>query len=570
MVSMAEKQQVKEYLIDNPPNQTQSRTICPVCSPGRTNHTERCMSVRIEEGVALFHCHHCGINGGSRIEDREEEQQTPARIAGLNEAQGSWFSSRGISSETIEKSPVQNGKVYIRKRGEEVDCVGFVYQNKDGSTATKWRDGGKNFSQTGTAKSLWGIEQWDGGDLVICEGEMDALSLRESGIFAVSVPNGAPATLSQNSDTKFSYLWDAKDEIEKADRIILATDNDEPGKNLSEEIARRVGKARCWRVDFPDGCKDPNDVLISHGKTELFSAISGATPWPVHGLRDVSEYRAEVIDLHDKGMDHGIKVGLRELDDIYRTCPQTLTVITGVPGSGKSSFLSWLSVQLAVMQGWPCAILSAETPPTVHLLQMAAIYKQQPYAGPNKMSEHDLSDALDWLGKRYVILDDHDTSIDSVLERAQAAVLRLGVRLLIVDPYNFLTGSVGGDGDENSVGNINRLLTKLKRFSVEHGIATWLVAHPTKMYRQNDGKVPVPTGYDVSGSAAFFNVCDAGLTVSRTEKHSMVTCWKARFPWIGTLGQVELSYDIDTGSFQGTIQEWGNVDDDEGWADFGD
>lgn len=559
---------IKSFLKDNLPQQAQSRTICPVCSHTRANRNERCMSVNFDGGLALYRCYHCGITGAARLEDAWESQEKPRRVSVLNELQVSWFKNRGISQEVAESSGVLSGKVYVRKRGEEVDCVGFVYQNKDGSTATKWRDGGKNFSQTGTAKSLWGIENWDGGDLVICEGEMDALAFREVGVHAVSVPNGAPASLSANNDTKYNYLWDAKDDIASADRIILATDSDDPGRILSEEIARRVGKARCWRVEYPEGSKDANDVLIKHGMEALVSSISSATPWPVQGLRDVGEYRSEVISLHNLGMDHGIRIGLREFDDIYRTCPQTLTVITGVPGSGKSSFLSWLSVKLSVMQGWNCAIMSAETPPTIHLLQMAAIYKQKPYSGPDKMSEEDLCDALDWLSRHFVILDDSDTSIDSVLERAQAAVLRLGVRLLIVDPYNFLTGNSSSAGDENSIGNINRLLTKLKRFSAEHGIATWLVAHPTKMYRQNDGKVPVPTGYDVSGSAAFFNVCDAGLTVSRTENHSMVTCWKARFPWIGKLGQVELSYDIDTGSFEGTIQEWGSVDEDENWADF--
>ena len=230
--------------------------------------------------------------------------------------------------------------------------------------------------------------------------------------------------------------------------------------------------------------------------------------------------------------------------------------------------MTWLSIQLAKKYDWSFAVLSAETPPRIHLLQMASIISQEPYEGPGQMSDDSLLDALNWLEDKCVILDDADTEIDSVLERAHAAVLRMGVRLLIIDPYNFLTGSLGSSGDDGSVANINKLLTALKTFSCQHGIAIWLVAHPIKMYRGNDGNIPTPTGYDISGSAAFYNVADAGLTVSRDGDSTLLTCWKARFPWIGKSGRVELAFDQKTCSFSSAINQWGVIaDDDESWAD---
>jgi len=170
---------------------------------------------------------------------------------------------------------------------------------------------------------------------------------------------------------------------------------------------------------------------------------------------------------------------------------------------------------------------------------------------------------LDWVEGQFVFLDESDTEIQSVLDRSHAAVLRNGVRLLIVDPYNFLTGGF----DDGSVSSINKLLVNLKSFAVEHGIAVWLVAHPTKMYRQHDGKVPTPGGYDISGSASFFNVADAGLTLGRVSPgKTLVTCWKVRFPWIGVTGEAMLEFDEPTGSFSPVI--FSNDDFDMGTNDF--
>ena len=133
-----------------------------------------------------------------------------------------------------------------------------------------------------------------------------------------------------------------------------------------------------------------------------------------------------------------------------------------------------------------------------------------------------------------------------MLDRAHAAVLRNGGRLLIIAPYNFLTGGF----DDGSVQSINKLLVNLKSFAVEHGIAVWLVAHPTKMYRQADGRVPTPGGYDISGSASFFNVADAGLSIGRSAPgRTLVTCWKVRFPWIGTTGEALLRFNEPVGTF---------------------
>ena len=543
-----------------------ARIPCPSCGPDRKKSGEKTLSITLEDGQALYYCHHCDASGRVDLSAPAPALSlappavvktlplTPEHIAWLEK-------ERGISGETAESCGAFSGEAYIRSRGGKFLCVGFPYKNEDGTEAVKWRDAAKNFTQTGSARSLWRIEQFSGGDLVICEGEFDAMAFAEAGIFATSVPNGAPSREVMGDDAKkFSYLWGKS--VEGADKIILATDADGPGGILAEEIARRVGKARCWRVRYPEGCKDANDTLKKSGTQALLDCLTNATPWPISGLRDPGEYREEALALYNGGFRNGIGSGVKSIDKLYRVLPQTLTICTGVPGSGKSAFLTWLAAGLAKRNSWNCAVLSAETSSQIHMLQMASAYVGQPYRGPNKMSEEELNRGLDWVEKRFVFIDECDTDINSVLDRAHAAVLRNGVRLLLVDPYNFLTGNVNGVTSEpSSVAHINSLLVALKVFAVEKGVAVFLCAHPTKMYRQSNGSVPVPTGYDVAGSSAFYNVADSGITISRLENNeTLVTCWKARFPWIGSPGEATVKFDPDVGSYSEIKYGWEDIE----------
>lgn len=544
------------------------RAFCPSCGPDRKNQNARTLSVKVNHDHALFLCHHCDEKGrvnfkeGFDMEydyefeetnvvsiDTTRKEEKHVEYESVSEEFLTWLSEkRGISADTAIASELVVSNVWIRCKDEEIPCLGFRYIHSDGSTAVKWRDFEKNFSQTGSAKELWGIENFDGGDLVICEGEIDALSYREVGVYAVSVPSGAPNKPSTGtSSRKYEYLMSAREKIELADRIIIATDSDEPGVLLAEEIVRRVGRGKCWVVSYGGDCKDANDVLVKLGKDALANTLVRATPWPVRGIRDAKEFRESAVSLFEGGMDRGISMGIVDLDKIYRVNPQTLTILTGIPGSGKSSFLTWLSVNLASRTGWGSVILSAETPTEIHVLQMAAVYLGKPFHGEYKMSKDELDVALDWVQNNFTFLDTSDTSISSVLERAAISIMRTGARIVQIDPYNFLT--TAEDGVEGVL-QINKLLVGLKQFAEEHDCAVILCAHPIKMYRSPDGSTPSPSGYDVAGSSAFFNIADAGLTVDRMDEGlSKLRCWKSRFPWVGSVGECELHFNPHNGNF---------------------
>ncbi|KAK2981400.1 hypothetical protein RJ640_017988 [Escallonia rubra] len=148
--------------------------------------------------------------------------------------------------------------------------------------------------EKGAEKILYGLDNIKSVDeLIIVEGEIDKLSMEQAGLLnCVSVPDGAPQKVSAKElpslekDTRFPYLWNCKEYLDKASRIILATDSDIPGQALAEELARRLGRERCWLVSWPKKdeysyFKDANEVLKNLGAGTLRDTVGNAKPYQV-------------------------------------------------------------------------------------------------------------------------------------------------------------------------------------------------------------------------------------------------------------------------------------------------
>ena len=176
------------------------------------------------------------------------------------------------------------------------------------------------------------------------------------------------------------------------------------------------------------------------------------------------------------------------------------------------------------------------------------------------MSEDEMESALDWLNEHFIFMEQSDgttATIDDILERASAAVSRMGVRTLTIDPYNYMEMNVGSKSETNL---ISEMLTKVRNWAAAHDVAVFFIAHPAKLYRQTDGNYPVPKGYDISASASWFAKADVGFTVHRnfdTERVE-IHVWKVRFKHLGKQGMSELQYDVVTGTYSEIPDVWDN------------
>ena len=131
------------------------------------------------------------------------------------------------------------------------------------------------------------------------------------------------------------------------------------------------------------------------------------------------------------------------------------------------------------------------------------------------------------------------------------AVMRLGCRGLVIDPYNYI--SQGNTDKEHQA--ISDMLTRMVQFARSHDLHIWFIAHPAKMRANDSGVMPIPNGNHISGSAAWFAKADCGITVHRAEEHIEVHSWKCRFKWVGTVGQASLNYDPVTGRYRDRVIE---------------
>lgn len=559
------------------------RRTCFACSETRTNKKARILSVTIDHEKALYMCFHCDAKGAVRLDPNDkrdaEPKWTEKKVAKgavkkieaiLDPIAKQFLKGRGISEETAASYGVVNALAYFHDLRREDWAVAFPYIVNGRVQGHKVRCMAEKANTCDTTLgSLCGLQLVDmekNSDFIICEGEMDMLSFGEAGVAnATSVPNGSSSfTRDEGTDIKttMAFLWSAKEKMDAAKRIVIASDADEPGTKLAEELARRIGKHRCWRVAFPDDCKDANDVLLKHGGERLRTCVELAEPWPIEGLYEASAFAGNVTKLYDDGLGERILTGMPPIDDLYSCGPGLLTILTGIPGHGKSTMVDQFMLNLARRHGQSFAICSFENPIHVHIAKLAEMLTQKHFfetdrAG-ERMSKRELEDCLPFINEHFKFLSQDDgqkASLASIVERIKTAVFRWGISGAVIDPYNYIARPTK---DVNETQWIDDMLTTLRLTAQYHGIHLWLIAHPTKLMPDRDGNYPPPRGYHVSGSAAWYSKADFGLTVYRVpDKPGVVKFinWKTRYDWMGKEGECEILYDTATNTYLTDIMD---------------
>lgn len=526
---------------------------CPECSDHRSpaNRRARCLRVTYEENQAVWFCHHCEAKGQAFMTEAINEispKPTLRKAPDFSVADDNFLDlvlgKRSIDTSQIgdvKANILRSNDVYFNRIGGKSEAIGFRYT--DGSI--KWRaTSSKDFSQTGVCRDLYPQFPEDpSGTVVIVEGEFDSIAMRSCGLEAYSVPKGANIS----GDAAPDYLKPVLLALEEGKiDVVVAVDSDSKGQNFASKLMDYLGRKRVGSIDWSKyGVKDANEALMVHGPTIMKTALSEVKNILYEGIVRASSVTKYIDDLRTGGFKGGSKVGLNSIDNLYTICSDQVTVVTGVPGSGKSELIDYFMVSLAMKEEWKFAIFSAENPIEIHAGKLIEKYSGRPiFEGSNKINKEDLIDAACWLDDHFFFLDSSSSNtIDSILARAEVLVENEKINGLLIDPFNYTDVSLETDA-------ISAMLTKLHAFAKKFHIHIWIVAHPQKMYRGDGGKIPVPNGGDISGSAAWWAKADFGLTVSRDEDGGTVlTVWKCRFKWLGEVGSCHLRYDRTCGRY---------------------
>lgn len=474
--------------------------------------------------------------------------------AGLSPEGVKHLQERGLSDTTAKALGVYESSSRSSK------CLVFPYL-KDGKVVNnKYRTFDKKFStDAGGEQVAWNRQCLQDPTLmkeplIITEGELDALTAIQCGFKrTVSCPFGAP---SQSIDVdrddvsnKYAFVRDMLPLLEECTEIILAVDGDGNGQVLRDDLAVRLGRTRCKFVQYPKGCKDLNDALMAYGAKGVEATVERAKWFPVEGVFAFSDLpKAEEKPVYELGMG--------SFDNHFKLRRGDFSVFTGVPSSGKSTFLNHVMCKLAVKHRLRLCFASFEqSPQTDHLraLRKWYLWEFHKQAMPPKweqVSEDRQNGCASWIDQHFRVIHpswEDAVNLEWLIERLQVAVIQHDCDVLIIDPFNEMEHNTEG---ESMTLYIGFFIKTLKRFAVKNNIHLIVVAHPRKVNKDKDGNVEIPTLYDIEQSAMWYNKCDLGVIIHRQAGVTMARTAKSRYEdVIGKRGQVLFTYDEETAHF---------------------
>ena len=544
----------REFIIDLKNATGENAMPCPECSGDRKKKTAKSFSWDGQKGIG--NCLHCGAKFGKKLEGtyKPNELQKPIysrpewrNITDLEDDVLKFFTDRGLSQRVVNQVKITQGRTFFPQLEKEAKCIEFNYFRDTELINVKYRGPKKSFKLYKDAELIfYNLDSMKDMDyVIITEGEVDALSYIEAGYDSViSVPNGATKSAQQ----KLVYLDNCIDLFEEVKTIFIATDDDEPGRVLQEELARRLGKYRCRKVSFL-GCKDANELLMKE-PLALQDTITQSEPYPIDGVLTVDNLSDDIWRLKREGLKPGCDISIPCFNELLTFDPGYLTVVTGIPNHGKSEFLDQIMVDLSIKHGWRFGIFSpANYPLQLHFSKIASKLVGERF---NDMADHKVIQAMDYYRDNFFyIVPKEDNSVESIIEHATQLVKRYGINGLIIDAWNKLDH----DFASNETTYIGKQLDLIINFAHKFGVHIFVVAHPTKMQRdKGNGPYLVPTLYDMAGSAHFFNKSHNGISVYRYlfedgTSSPEVFVQKVKFKHWGRQGSVALQYDIDSGRF---------------------
>ena len=532
--------------------------VCPWSTQCRkpSNHKKKCSSYDWERGLGT--CHNCNKTyqlhtyerKGKSDKEYAKPDSSPHVVqynSELSDKVLKWFESRGISPQTLDYCNVTETKEWMPQTGKDENTIRFNYYMGNELINIKYRDGRKNFKlYKGAEKIFYNINSIIGHDsCVITEGEIDALSFVEAGVRnVVSVPNGA--TLNQNN---LDYLDNCIDYFENKEKIILAVDQDEAGIALQQEFIRRLGAEVCYLIDLKD-CKDANEYLNTYGSDALKNLVTIAKPVPLENVSTLKDVEEDLKDFVKNGFKPGYQVGLKNFDKIFSTYTGQFITVTGIPSSGKSDFVDQMVVGYNNNYNWKTAFASPENQPTylhAHKL-MRKVWQDMP--SPSDIGGGKWKQVSEHVNDNFYFIDMDKYDLESVLRKGAELVKRKGIKCLVIDPYNKVRDTRAVSDDVNRY--TMDYLTKIEVFAKKYDVLVFIVAHPTKMMKGQDGKIEEPTMYNIKGGGEWYDASYHGLLVHRDyqAKNTKVKVLKVKFQNLGENGaEAFFNWEPKSGSY---------------------
>jgi twinkle protein len=305
------------------------------------------------------------------------------------------------------------------------------------------------------------------------------------------------------------------------------------GQKLQKDIIYRLGSWRTKFVEIPHEInghktKDINEVLYWGGKEMVSHLILNATETPVNSIIDYSEIQDVDLDELD-----GMILGIEELDKALMKIPfGSFNIVTGVNGTGKSSFLSQIMCN-ALEQDLNIWLYSKELPNF-----MAKNWLNYPLAGRRNLVTYNKNNStyfkvdpkakkqMDnfYKGRVHIYKDEADNDIDSILQSMEDSVRKFGDKLLIVDN---LTAVDLGNTEESRWDKQTEFIKKLISFAKKFNVVIFLVIHPHKMDMVRRMNI-----MDIQGSMSMTDLAHRCFSLYRVSKQDKEGIKNMKGGWV--------------------------------------
>lgn len=332
-------------------------------------------------------------------------------------------------------------------------------------------------------------------EIAITEGELDAMSLHQYGISALSVPFGAG---------NHQWIENEFDRLSAFDKIFLNFDDDDAGKKGVGEIIDRLGRHRCFLVRLP--MKDANACLQSGiSKEEIDECFEKSKTADPAELKEWSDYVEQVLKNRREGniSERGYKFPWSKIEDKILLRPSELSVWTGINGHGKSQMLGQVLINI-IRQGGKACIASFETKPENLVDRML-----RQTTGLRDATEGFSRAVKDWMrGKCWIFDLLGNAKSERLLNVFKYARQRYGIDTFVIDSFMKL------DIAEDDYKGQKAFLEKLCDFKNEHNCHVHLVVHP----RKGQDEMKLAGKMDMKGTGAITDLADNCFTVWRNKK----------------------------------------------------
>lgn len=411
-----------------------------------------------------------------------------------------WLQSRGLTPETLAAFKI--GEVV---HGSKTYAV-FPYLRDGELINAKTRNVAdkKDMRQEAGAEPClfgWHLIDPKARTVAICEGEIDAMTLHQAGIAALSVNQGAG---------NHQWIETDWDRLGRFSEILICFDDDEAGRKGAQEVANRLAIERCKLVTF-QGHKDANEALQAGWEPADFrESLMSARHLDPDELVSIADFRDQVKSLFypASDRDHAPVLRMGKTDfDWFEFRPGEYSVWTGINGHGKSLMNN--QVLLGLMdQGDRVCVFSGELPPAQ---QLKRLVKQG--TGLDRPTPAYIDAVAVWVRDRMWLFNVTGVAtLGRLLEVFAYGAKRYGIRHFVIDSLMMLA-DVPEDGP-GAFSAQKSAVQKIAAFAKQHGAHIHLIAHPRKAGDESKA----PGKLDVSGSSRITDAADNVFSVWSARK----------------------------------------------------